>query len=125
MVGKKRFVVLTGAGLSAASGVPTFRGNEGFWKTKKNYGGESDPTALLLTEFFFEKPEAVWEWHYDFIKLCEEKKPNAGHIAINKFQEHCLKKGIECMHVTQNIDDFHCQLIKKSSVLSKEQDKFF
>jgi NAD-dependent SIR2 family protein deacetylase len=43
MQDKKNYLILTGAGLSAASGVPTFRGNEGFWKTKKNYGGEGDP----------------------------------------------------------------------------------
>ena len=85
MFGKKKFLVLTGAGLSAASGVPTFRGNEGFWKTKKNYGGESNPEALLMKEFFAEKPEAVWEWHYDFIDLCKGKKPNEGHVAITKF----------------------------------------
>lgn len=85
IVGKKKIVVLTGAGLSAASGIPTFRGNEGFWKTKKNYGGESNPEALLMKSFFAEKPEAVWEWHYDFIDLCKGKKANAGHIAITQF----------------------------------------
>jgi NAD-dependent deacetylase len=88
---RKKFLILTGAGLSAASGVPTFRGNEGFWKTKKNYGGEADPMSLLMNGFFAEKPEAVWEWHYDFIDLCEGKKPNDGHKAITKFQEYCAK----------------------------------
>lgn len=85
MVGKKKFMILSGAGLSAASGVPTFRGQEGFWKTRKNYGGEGNPEALLMTSFFLEKPEAVWEWHYDFIDLCKDKCPNIGHKVIREF----------------------------------------
>jgi len=41
MVGKKNIMILTGAGLSAASGIPTFRGENGFWK--RSYGGVTDP----------------------------------------------------------------------------------
>jgi NAD-dependent deacetylase len=85
MVGKKKFMILTGAGLSAASGIPTFRGQEGFWQTRKNYGGEVNPEALLMTSFFEEKPEAVWEWHYDFIDLCKDKHANIGHKVIREF----------------------------------------
>ena len=45
LIGKKKIVILTGAGLSAASGIPTFRGDNGFWT--KAYGDESDPTVIL------------------------------------------------------------------------------
>ena len=44
MLGRKSFMVMTGAGVSAASGIPTFRGQDGFWKEAKRYAGESDPT---------------------------------------------------------------------------------
>lgn len=46
----KNICILTGAGLSAASGIPTFRGAEGFWK--KSYAGVSNPEELLTTTFF-------------------------------------------------------------------------
>ena len=50
MVGKKNVVILTGAGLSAASGIPTFRGDNGFWK--QSYGGITDPMEILTYKFF-------------------------------------------------------------------------
>ena len=42
--GKKKICILTGAGISAASGIPTFRGQDGFWKKRKQYANEEDPT---------------------------------------------------------------------------------
>lgn len=50
MVGKKKVIVLTGAGLSAASGIPTFRGENGFWK--RTYADVGDPTRILTKSFF-------------------------------------------------------------------------
>ena len=85
MLGCKRITLLTGAGISAASGIPTFRGNDGFWKNAKQYGGESNPMEVLTNHFFEQNPAAVWEWHYDFIKLAKGAQVNEGHQAIVKF----------------------------------------
>ena len=64
---------MTGAGISAASGIPTFRGQGGFWKDAKKYANEQDPMLLLRREFFDVNPMPIWEWHYDFIKLAKGK----------------------------------------------------
>ena len=54
MVGKNKITILTGAGLSRASGIPTFKGDDlAFWTEKKEYAGLSDPTKIL-TKIFFE-----------------------------------------------------------------------
>ena len=50
LVGKKNIMIITGAGLSAASGIPTFRGDNGFWS--RSYGGVTDPTQVLTYKFF-------------------------------------------------------------------------
>jgi NAD-dependent deacetylase len=62
-------MIMTGAGVSAASGIPTFRGEDGFWKQRKTYGDEPCPEKILTKSFFKENPAAVWEWHYDFYEL--------------------------------------------------------
>ena len=56
----KHIAFLTGAGISVASGIPTFRGKGGFW-TKD--GNEYEATKLLTNHFLKEKPELVWGWH--------------------------------------------------------------
>ena len=79
----KKITILTGAGISAASGIPTFRGNEGFWSSaKKSYCGESNPSDICRRTFFDVNPMAVWEWHYDFLKLVSDKQSNPGHKAV-------------------------------------------
>ena len=130
MVGRKRITIMTGAGVSAASGIPTFRYQEGFWKQRYSYAGETDPQSILTKGFFKEHPEAVWQWHVDFYKIMEKPtvKPNAGHYAIRDFQEYCItssgKNKVETMLMTQNIDDLHNILIKESKVLSTTPDPF-
>ena len=85
MLGKKKITILTGAGLSAPSGIPTFRGQDGLWYQKKRYAGESDPKDICTRAFFDVNPMAVWEWHLDFHKLMVGKVENEGHTAISKF----------------------------------------
>ena len=70
-------MILTGAGLSAASGVPTFRGKDGFWSK-----GGLEAQDILTCEYFKENPEENWQWHFDFMKIMQEVEPNVGHYAI-------------------------------------------
>ncbi len=89
-------VVLTGAGISAASGVPTFRGENGLWKKFR-------PEKLANFYTFSQNPELVWEWYQWRRELIYKVKPNLAHYALvdfeNIFPEFCL--------ITQNIDNLH------------------
>lgn len=98
-----RIVVLTGAGISAESGVPTFRGPGGLWR---NYS----PEKLATPEAFAENPRLVWEW-YDWRRsLIRQAEPNAGHRALvelerRKASEASGPSGFTL--VTQNVDGLH------------------
>ncbi len=92
----ERVAVLTGAGISAESGIPTFRGEEGLWKT---YRAEE----LATPSAFHANPTLVWEW-YDWRRgIIGSKEPNDGHKVLarweNIFPEFSL--------ITQNIDGLH------------------
>ena len=63
MIEAKKITVMTGAGVSVASGIPTFKDF-----SDKRYATESDPKQILMNEFFKKYPMAVWEWCYDFLK---------------------------------------------------------
>jgi NAD-dependent deacetylase len=88
--------VLTGAGVSAESGVPTFRGEDGLWKT---YRAEE----LANPQAFAANPALVWEWYNMRRKLMKSVSPNPAHEALAR-----LEKGLfEFTLVTQNIDGLH------------------
>ena len=72
----KRIVVFSGAGMSAESGVPTFRGAEGLWK---NYR----PEQLATPQAFAADARMVWEWYGWRRTLVGQCEPNAGHIAVD------------------------------------------
>ena len=91
-----RVVVLTGAGISAESGVPTFRGEEGLWKKFR-------PEELATFDAFMANPELVWEWYEYRRKIVEEIKPNPGHLALVDFQNHFDQFDL----ITQNVDGLH------------------
>ena len=92
----RRCVVLTGAGFSAESGVPTFRGKEGLW-------GKFRPEELATMDAFMANPEIVWEWYNWRRDLMGEVKPNAGHYALAEL-ENILD---DFTLITQNVDGLH------------------
>ncbi|HJU88569.1 MAG TPA: NAD-dependent deacylase [Gemmatimonadaceae bacterium] len=92
----RRIVVLTGAGISAESGVPTFRGAGGLWK-------EFRPEQLATPEAFAADPQLVWEWYRWRRKLVSDCRPNAAHYALARL---ALERG-GMRIVTQNVDELH------------------
>ncbi len=92
----KSIVFFTGAGISAESGIPTFRGNEGLWKKFK-------PEELASFDAFIRNPDLVWEWYTYRRKIVEEAKPNAGHLAIVEMEKYFEDVSV----ITQNIDNLH------------------
>jgi NAD-dependent deacetylase len=96
-----RVVALTGAGISAESGIPTFRGQEGYWVVgSRNYM----PTQMATQEMFRAHPEEVWRWYLYRFGVCRNARPNAGHRALVEL-ERAL--GDRFTLVTQNIDGLH------------------
>lgn len=88
--------VLTGAGMSAESGVPTFRGENGLWR---NYR----PEDLATPEAFERDPKLVWEW-YDWRRgLIAACQPHEGHRALVLLEERTL----QFLLITQNVDGLH------------------
>ena len=90
-----RLTVLTGAGVSAASGVPTFRGQHGLWR-------EYRPEELATAEAFSRNPTLVWEWYAWRRHTIAACLPNAAHEVLARWS---LRSG--CRIVTQNVDDLH------------------
>ena len=91
-----RVVVSTGAGVSAESGVPTFRSAGGLWKTYK-------AETLATPEAFLDHPEVVWEW-YEFRRAkIKEVRPNPGHYELARWEKHFSNLVL----ITQNIDGLH------------------
>ena len=93
-----RILVITGAGVSAESGIPTFRGKDGYWR---NF----DPAKLATPEAFARDPKLVWEWYRERRQRIRNAEPNAAHTAIAKLAEHAR----EFLLVTQNVDDLHAR----------------
>lgn len=88
--------VFTGAGMSAESGVPTFRGEEGIWKKFK-------PEELANFDAFMKNPALVWEWYNHRKHLLTSLEPNAGHFALAKMEKQHKYFSI----ATQNVDNLH------------------
>ena len=91
-----RVLVLTGAGVSAESGIPTFRGKDGYWR---NF----DPAKLATPEAFARDPQLVWEWYRERRQRIRNAQPNAAHEAIARLAQ----RADEFLLVTQNVDDLH------------------
>lgn len=89
-------VFFTGAGVSAESGIPTFRGKEGLWNKFK-------PEELANFDAFIRNPELVWEWYNYRRKIVHDAQPNAAHLTIAEIQNHFKDVTV----VTQNVDNLH------------------
>ena len=92
----ERIAVLTGAGISAESGVPTFRGSSGLWR---QFRAED----LATPEAFARQPALVWEWYLWRRGLIAAAQPNAGHYAIARLAER--RSGVTLL--SQNVDGLH------------------
>jgi len=93
---QKECVVLTGAGISAESGIPTFRSKGGLWE-------KYDPTVYASIEVFRRDPSKYWEIRGDFIRNYDRYRPNAAHLALAELE----LAGIVRQVITQNIDGLH------------------
>jgi NAD-dependent deacetylase len=93
-----RVLVITGAGVSAESGIPTFRAKNGYWR---NF----DPAKLATPEAFARDPKLVWEWYRERRQRIRNAQPNAAHETIAKLAQHAA----EFLLVTQNVDDLHAR----------------
>ncbi len=89
-------VVASGAGISAASGVPTFRGKDGLWNKFK-------PQDLANMNAFLEDPALVWEWYRWRRNIIKNVKPNAGHYALVEMEQYFPEFSV----ITQNVDNLH------------------
>lgn len=88
--------VLSGAGISAESGVPTFRGKDGLWRNFRS-------DQLATPEAFWRDPGLVWEWYDWRRRAVKDARPNPGHFALAELE--IQKKGFTL--ITQNIDGLH------------------
>lgn len=100
-VGEGYLAVVTGAGISLASGIPTFRGTDpdAVWKR--------DVTELGTNRFFEEDPVGSWSWYTGRFDMVLDKSPNAAHEALVRIERWHAGRGGRFLLVTQNVDTLH------------------
>ncbi len=93
----KHCVVFTGAGMSAESGIPTFRDRaQGLW-------AKVDPAEVATPYAFRKNPQFVWDWHVHLADAVRRARPNDGHAAVARLQQFIPRVTV----ITQNIDNLH------------------
>ncbi|UCF29863.1 MAG: NAD-dependent deacylase [bacterium] len=92
----QRVAVLTGAGVSAESGIPTFRGKAGLWKNHR-------PEQLATPQAFRSDPALVWEWYHWRRGLVRQADPNPAHSALAEMENRIP----HFVLITQNVDGLH------------------
>ncbi len=97
--GYEKVLVLTGAGVSAASGLPTYRGPGGLWD-------DPDKIAYAMGETFRREPLKSWQMFGELRQKAQSAEPNAAHRALAE-AERALDGGTEFLLVTQNVDGLH------------------
>ena len=98
----RRVAVLTGAGISAESGVPTFRDPDGLWQQFR-------PEELANVEAFLSNPALVQGWYAHRREVVEEVEPNDGHRALAALERWVTGRGGEFLLATQNVDGLHAR----------------
>ncbi len=93
---RKNCVALTGAGISAESGIPTFRSKGGLWE-------KYDPAVYASIDTFKKDPSKYWTIRGDFIRNYHDYNPNKGHIALAELETMGILRSV----ITQNIDGLH------------------
>lgn len=96
LAGADSVAVLTGAGISAESGIPTFRDEDGLWQ-------QYDPSELATMEAFLSQPDVVQDWYAHRRAILEEAGPNDGHRALARLE--AMVPSFTC--ITQNVDNLH------------------
>ncbi len=97
----KKITILTGAGISAESGIPTFRGPEGYWTVGAK---EYHPQEMATYSMFSREPDEVWKWYLYRMGVCKNADPNPGHHALVDL-ENLIQDRFTL--VTQNVDGLH------------------
>lgn len=96
-----RCLLLTGAGISAESGVPTFRGKDGYWVVgSRNYHAQE----LATRSAFLRMPESVWGWYLHRSSVCRGAQPNRAHEAVVQIERTLADR---FLLITQNVDGLH------------------
>ena len=90
-----KIVVFSGAGISAESGIKTFRDRDGLWEKR-------DPMKIASIEAWANTPESVIDFHNERLIEVEKAEPNAAHLALAQLEEF-----FEVVIITQNVDDLH------------------
>ncbi|TKS75073.1 NAD-dependent protein deacylase sirtuin-5, mitochondrial [Collichthys lucidus] len=96
----QNIAIITGAGVSAESGVPTFRGAGGYWR-------KWEAQRLATPEAFSRNPSRVWEFYHYRREVMLTKNPNPAHLVIAECEERLGKQGRTVTVITQNIDELH------------------
>lgn len=96
-----KITILTGAGISAESGIPTFRGKEGYWTVGSK---EYHPEEMATQKMFQRQPYDVWQWYLYRKGVCNKAQPNPGHRAIADLEAAFADRF--CL-ITQNVDGLH------------------
>ena len=106
----RRVLVVTGAGISAESGIPTFRGEGGLWEGHR-------PEDLANPAAFRQDPAKIWRWYRWRRGLCNDARPNPGHLALARFEARRLQDAgwtpevgladSPILLATQNVDGLH------------------